>query len=90
MNKMLIKTADMIFERGALKFGAFKLKLHEKNPAAAPSPFYMELRGRDHPKKGPLEAEDFNLIARCLLGIVLDNYLFFMECQVFLALASRL
>ena len=73
MNKMLIRTADMIFERGALKFGAFKLKLHEKNPDAPLSPFYMELRGKDHPKKGPLEAKDFNLIAQCLWDIALDK-----------------
>lgn len=79
MNKMLIKTADMILERGALKFGAFKLKLHEKNPNALLSPFYMELRGKDHPKKGPLEAEDFNLIAQCLWNIALDKFSVFQS-----------
>ncbi|MCK4744716.1 hypothetical protein KAS41_01495 [Candidatus Parcubacteria bacterium] len=74
MNKLLTKTADMIFDRGALKFGAFKLKLHEKNPYAPLSPFYMELRGWNHPKKGPLKAEDFNLIARCLWNIAFDKF----------------
>ncbi len=36
--------ALQLFEIGAVKFGAFKLKLHEKNPDAPPSPIYIDLR----------------------------------------------
>lgn len=35
----------------------FKLKLHEKNPDAPLSPFYLNLRTPDNPKPGPLTRE---------------------------------
>lgn len=44
---MIIKSsvlANRLIEEGAIKFGAFKLKLHEKNPDAPLSPFYIDLR----------------------------------------------
>ncbi|MDP3998075.1 MAG: hypothetical protein Q8P89_00460 [bacterium] len=33
-----------LFDIGAIKFGAFRLKLHEKNPEAPLSPYYVDLR----------------------------------------------
>ncbi|MDD5145887.1 MAG: hypothetical protein PHF44_03540 [Candidatus Pacebacteria bacterium] len=36
--------ADWLFDIGAIKFGAFRLKLHEKNPDAPLSPIYVDLR----------------------------------------------
>lgn len=36
--------ADSLFEIGAIKFGAFRLKLHERNPEAPLSPYYVDLR----------------------------------------------
>ena len=36
--------ADALFEVGAIEFGAFKLKLHEKEPNAPLSPIYVNLR----------------------------------------------
>jgi uridine monophosphate synthetase len=36
--------ANELFEIGAIKFGAFRLKLHEKNPDAPLSPYYVDLR----------------------------------------------
>lgn len=36
--------AKSLFEIGAIKFGAFKLKLHERNPEAPLSPYYVDLR----------------------------------------------
>lgn len=40
-----------LFEIGAIKFGAFKLKLHEKYPDAPLSPIYIDLRMlRSHPE----------------------------------------
>jgi orotate phosphoribosyltransferase len=43
--------ADALFEIGAIKFGAFKLKLHETQPSAPLSPLYVNLRVlRSHPQ----------------------------------------
>lgn len=36
--------ANSLFEIGAIKFGAFRLKLHERNPEAPLSPYYVDLR----------------------------------------------
>lgn len=36
--------ASDIFDIGAIKFGAFRLKLHETHPDAPLSPFYIDLR----------------------------------------------
>lgn len=38
------KLALRLFEIGAIKFGAFRLKLHEKHPEAPLSPIYVDLR----------------------------------------------
>jgi len=44
-----------LFEIGAvLCKDYYKLKLHEKNPEAPLSPFFMNLRTSDNPKPGPL------------------------------------
>lgn len=40
----LEQVADALFDLGAIKFGAFRLKLHEKNPDAPLSPIYVNLR----------------------------------------------
>src|SRR3989344_4810594 len=45
----------------------FKLKLHEKNPLAPLSPFYLNLRTPDNPKPGPLTPEVVDLGAYCML-----------------------
>lgn len=36
--------AEQLFEINAIKFGAFKMKLHETNPDAPLSPIYVDLR----------------------------------------------
>lgn len=38
------RLALSLFEIGAIKFGAFRLRLHEKNPEAPLSPYYVDLR----------------------------------------------
>ncbi len=72
MEKIFTDVTDMIFERGALKFGAFKLKLHEKNPDAPLSPFYINLRDEHNPKPGPLVSADYNLIGRCMFQAIIN------------------
>jgi uridine monophosphate synthetase len=57
------RLADLLFEVGAIKFGAFLLKLHEEHPEAPLSPIYLELRDNTHPvKPGPLTPEAMDLI----------------------------
>ncbi|MFH0892477.1 MAG: hypothetical protein V1867_06895 [Candidatus Falkowbacteria bacterium] len=78
MEKIYTDVADMIFERGAFKFGAFKLKLHEKNPDAPLSPFYLNLRTKDNPtNRGPLTGDDCDMIATALRGSIRQNSLDF-------------
>src|SRR4051794_12633271 len=38
------RLADMLFEIGAVKFGAFRIKLHETQPDAPLSPVYLNFR----------------------------------------------
>ncbi|MDD5071631.1 MAG: phosphoribosyltransferase family protein [Patescibacteria group bacterium] len=71
------RVADMIFAREALKFGAFRLKLHEKFPDAPLSPFYLNLRTPDNPKPGPLTPEDCILAAELLWRKILESGLTF-------------
>lgn len=78
MEKIYTDVADRIFEREAFKFGAFKLKLHEKNPDAPLSPFYLNLRTKNNPTNpGPLTEDDCDSIATALWGIVQRNDLDF-------------
>lgn len=73
LNLIFPQTADMIFDRGAFKFGAFPLKLHEKNPNALLSPFYINLRDKNNPKPGPLKDNDYILIARCNFKVLIKR-----------------
>jgi uridine monophosphate synthetase len=79
MDKRLEEIADMLFDIGAIKFGAFKLKLHEKHPDAPLSPIYLNLRTPDNPKPGPLTPEIINLIIEflyeraCTFGLVYEQ-----------------
>ncbi|MFA6973308.1 MAG: phosphoribosyltransferase family protein [Parcubacteria group bacterium] len=73
MNSILQDVARRIFEKGAFLFGAFRLKLHEKNPNAPLSPFYLNIRNKNNPKPGPLDDEDYDLIAKGLLEVTQDS-----------------
>lgn len=59
--------ADRLFDRGAIKFGAFKLKLHEKNPDAPLSPIYLTLRTPEN--GGPLIPADVEAIGQELFEV---------------------
>lgn len=54
--------ADMLFDVGAVQFGAFCLKLHEREPTAPLSPIYLNLRTAENPKPGPLLDVHLSLI----------------------------
>lgn len=70
--------ARMIHKKGSFKFGVFRLKLHETNPHAPLSPFFINIRNKDNPTKpGELENRDYDLIARCLLEMISENHLKF-------------
>ncbi len=58
INERKSRFALRLFDIGAVKFGRFRLKLHEKHPGAPESPFYLNLRVPNNPKPGPLENED--------------------------------
>lgn len=61
----------LVVTRG--KERGFKLKLHETNPDAPLSPFYLNLRTPDNPKQGPLTPTIVDLAARCMLTLSMDN-----------------
>ena len=61
--------AQMLYEKGAIKFGSFELK----NPDLSPSPIYIDLRTKDNPKPGPLRDGDIGEIAQELLRTVSSN-----------------
>lgn len=61
-SKML---AFSLYEVGAVNFGAFKLKMHEKHPEAPLSPIYLNLRTPDN-KDGPLQTVHVNAITHCM------------------------
>ncbi|HUD21030.1 MAG TPA: hypothetical protein VMQ44_03125 [Candidatus Saccharimonadales bacterium] len=61
--------ATTLFEVGAIKFGEFKLKLHETHPDAPLSPIYLNLRTLENPKPGPLTPEVVQLIGAELFEI---------------------
>lgn len=69
MNADLIPLADALFACGAVKFGAFKLKLHETKPDAPLSPIYFNLRTPDNPKPGPLTPEILDMVGESFSGL---------------------
>jgi len=76
------KLALDLFGLGKIKFGAFKLKLHEKNPDAPLSPIYIDLRN--------LPDEIYQTIAELMAEILKNEkygYLcFFVYFKLFLPL----
>ncbi len=58
--------ANRLVEVGAVRFGAFKLKLHRTNPDAPLSPHYFDFRTKEHPvesKRGPVPLDLVEQIA---------------------------
>ncbi len=64
------RLADVLFEIGAVKFGAFKIKLHETQPDAPLSPIYLNFRLlRSYPQALTLTAE---LLQKAADGLQFD------------------
>jgi len=61
------KLALALFDAGAIKFGEFKLKMHEKYPRAPRSPIYLNLR---IPPKGELTDDLVSEIGKQLFDLV--------------------
>ena len=67
MDKAQERLAERLFDEGAIKFGSFKLKLHDKNPNAPLSPIFINLRTENNPgKKGFLSPDLVGNIGRIL------------------------
>ena len=71
-----------LMEIGAVKIdtspgGGFTLKIHETQPNAPKSPFYLNLRTPENPKQGPLTQDDVSLIGSVLCKYARSNGLSF-------------
>jgi len=69
MNETQKALAIKLSEIGAIKFGAFRLKLHETHPDAPLSPIYLNLRTPDN-KEGPLTEEMVEAIGKEIFDVV--------------------
>ena len=81
MNPFKEQVALSIFHLGAVKFGAFRLKLHVKNPDAPLSPMYLNLRTPTNPKPGPLTPDVVGMIA-VLMGALTRGLEYNLVCGV--------
>lgn len=69
--KVVVRKGPQGMERG------FMLKLHEKNPEAPLSPFYLNLRTPDNPNPGPLMAMHIEMAGACMRYLQLKEKLEF-------------
>jgi uridine monophosphate synthetase len=58
---------NLLFRLDVIKFGEFRMKLHEDHPDAPLSPIYLDLRTAEHPTKpGPLTAGTMEAIGQLM------------------------
>jgi len=81
MNPFKEQVALSIFHLGAVKFGAFRLKLHVKNPDAPLSPMYLNLRTPANPNPGPLTPDVVGMIT-VLMGALTRGLEYNLVCGV--------
>lgn len=72
-NDLAALAADL-FHAGAVRFGAFKLKLHETHPDAPLSPIYLNLRSKTAKNPGPLGNDLFERVCRTMAERVKDVF----------------
>lgn len=77
LSSPLAQFADRLFEVGAIQFGSFPLKLHERCPGAPLSLIYLNLRTPDNPKPGPLTADLIGVAGRLLYEMATERGLCF-------------
>ncbi len=63
--------ADRLFDCGAVRFGEFKLKLHEREPDAPLSPIYLSLRVSEN--GGPLTPLDVLSASGLICDIIFES-----------------
>lgn len=81
--------ADAIFDSGAIKFGNFRLKLHEERPDAPLSPLYIDLRVlRSHPDQMDVAVAAYRDLIASLPGDLLADVP--MAATPFVAILSHL
>jgi orotate phosphoribosyltransferase len=73
-NDLLTRLALALFDCGAVLFGRFRFKLHERYPDAPLAPVKVELRTPDHPKGGPLTPEALSLIGSALCTVHIGDF----------------
>lgn len=64
-----IQIADRLMSLGAIKHGAFRLKLHETQPNAPKSPIFLNLRDPSNPKPGTLTQDVYDLVAVAMIRL---------------------
>lgn len=78
MEGLKAEVAEELFGIGAIQFGAFKLKHHERDPTAPDSPIWLQLRTADHPTNpGPLTPELTEKIGDLFGQVILEQSLTF-------------
>lgn len=75
MNTLQQQVARHLLKIGAVKFGAFRLKLHETHPDAPLSPIYLNVRTKDNPKSGPIGGVELVMIGDVLRSMVVERKL---------------
>lgn len=74
MERQKAEVARQLFELGAIKFGTFRLKLHETQPEAPQSPIYLTLRTANHPTNpGPLTDEVVEMIVGLMINQIAEE-----------------
>lgn len=86
MNQKQTELALALFDLGAFQDKSrspegqgFRLKLHETQPDAPLSPFYLNLRTPDNPKPGPLTPAILKQIAECLWTVISEKSITFFD-----------
>ncbi len=66
MSNLFVQVAETIWQKKALEFGEFELKINKEDKNLPLSPFYLNLRINKGPKPGPLSQQDLIILAQCL------------------------
>jgi orotate phosphoribosyltransferase len=65
--------ADDLFRIGAIRFGEFKLKHHEKDPTAPLSPIFLNLRAEVAKNPGPINNDLLERLSRAMADVLVAH-----------------